>query len=626
MTGRRRFRQDGKSGTAVPIKSEVSMDNKQVRNREEIEKEHTWAIEDMFASDEEWKKEYEQLKSCLPALAAYKGTLGGGAEKLFGCLNAVYDAKWHMERLYVYANQKYHENTGNAVYQDLAGQAQTLEIALESAISYLTPEIMELPEETIEEYKRKISGLELYDLLLKRIRRQKAHILSGELEDVLAKTRELAGAPSDIFSMFNNADIRFEDVAGEDGEAVPLTQGSFGVLEMSQDRKVRKEAFEHMYEAYRSHVNTLASVFAANVKQEAFYAQMRHYPSSMAMELDEGNIPVAVYENLIGTVHKRLDLMHRYVALRKKLLGVDELHMYDIYVPIVADAAKKISFEEAKQIVLEGLAPLGEEYLSHLREGFENRWIDVYENKGKRTGAYSWGAYGTHPYVLLNHHDDLEHTFTLAHEMGHALHSYYSDQSQPFLYAGYLIFVAEVASTCNEALLMTHLLNRSEDKKEKAYLINSFLEKFKGTLYRQAMFAEFEMLTHKMSAEGTTLTAEVLCRTYYDLNVKYYGPDMVSDDLIAYEWSKIPHFYTPFYVYQYATGFSAAIALSRRILKEGEPAVRDYIDRFLSAGGSADPIDILKAAGVDMSSPKPIEEALALFEELLGQMEELMES
>lgn len=598
------------------------MGNAGILQRNEIAEKDTWAIEDMFATDEQWKEEYRQLKEELPVLEAYKGTLKDGADRLAGCLDFYFNAKHRLERIYVYANQKYHEDTGNAVYQDLSGQAQTLSVAFESAASFLIPELMALPAQLLLEYRKKEAGLALYDLMIDRIQRKKEHILSGEMEEVLAKAKEFAGAPSEIFSMFSNADITFEEVHS-DGMTVPLTQGSFVPLEMSPDRAVRKEAFEHLYEAYKSHVNTLASIFAANVRQEAFYADMRHYPSSMAMELDEGNIPVSVYKNLIDTVHTRMDLMHRYVALRKKLLGVEELHMYDVYVPIVADAAARITFEEAKQMVMEGLAPLGEDYLSHLKEGFENRWIDVYENKGKRTGAYSWGAYGTHPYVLLNHHEDLEHVFTLAHEMGHALHSYYSDQKQPFQYAGYLIFVAEVASTCNEALLMTHLLNKTEDKKEKAYLINSFLEKFKGTMYRQTMFAEFEMLTHEMSAKGTTLTADVLCRTYYDLNVKYFGPDMVSDDLIAYEWAKIPHFYNPFYVYQYATGFSAAIALSRRILKEGEPAVRDYIDKFLSAGSSADPIEILKAAGVDMSSPQPIEEALGLFEELLDQMEEL---
>ncbi|MBO5198978.1 MAG: oligoendopeptidase F [Lachnospiraceae bacterium] len=597
--------------------------NTRLPEREEIAVKDTWALEDLCASDDAWKKEYEELQEKIPALAGYAGTLGNGADTLYQCLELQSDASWHMERLYVYAKEKYDQNTGNAVYQDLCGKAQTLLVSLSSAGSYIVPEIMSLSKEYLEQCFEEKKELSLYRLTIERLLRKKEHVLSAEIEAVLAKSQEIAQSPSDIFSKFNNADIVFPDAVGSDGEARQLTNGSYVPFLMSQDRTLRKDAFEKLYQVYKEHINTLAAVFAANVKQEAFYADMRKYPSSMAMELAGGNIPTSVYTNLIDTVHKNLGLMHRYIALRKKMLGVDELHMYDVYVPIVSDVAKEVTFEEAKEMLLEGLAPLGEDYLSHLKEGFENRWIDVYENKGKRTGAYSWGAYGTHPYVLLNHHNDLEHAFTLAHEMGHALHTYYSNKCQPYEYAGYLIFVAEVASTCNEALLMTHLLEKTTDPKERAYLVNSFLEKFRGTLYRQTMFAEFEMLAHEMAAKGTTLTAEVLCRTYHDLNRQYFGEDMISDDEIAYEWARIPHFYTPFYVYQYATGFSAAIALSRKILKEGEPAVRDYIDKFLSAGSSADPIDILKAAGVDMSSPKPIEEALGLFEELIEELEAL---
>lgn len=596
---------------------------KRIPAREELDQKDTWAMEDLFASDDEWNREYEALKTSLPAIREYEGKLADGAETLLACLRMNSDISLRLQRLYVYAGQKSHEDTGKAFYQDMDSRAQLLAVETDSAVSFITPEIMSIPEERLEEFFREEEGLKLYRLEIERMLRRKEHVLTKELEEVLAKAGELAKAPSEIYSRFNNADIVFPDAAGSDGEERQLTSGTFIPYLMSEDRVLRKDAFEKLYAVYAAHINTLAAVYAANVRQEAFFAGMRRYPSSMAMALDGGNIPVSVYTNLIETVHDHLDLMHRYVSLRKRLMGLDELHMYDVYVPVVPDAASVITYEEAKKMVLEGLAPLGEEYLSHLREGFENRWIDVYENKGKRTGAYSWGAYGTHPYVLLNHHEDLEHVFTLAHEMGHALHTYYSNVSQPFEYAGYRIFVAEVASTCNEALLMNHLLSKSSDRKERAYLINSFLEKFRGTLYRQTMFAEFEMLTHEMAAKGTTLTAQVLCDTYYDLNKRYFGPDMISDPQIAYEWARIPHFYTPFYVYQYATGFSAAIALSRRILKEGEPAVRDYIGKFLSAGDSADPIDVLKAAGVDMSSPKPIEEALGLFEELIGQMEEI---
>ena len=390
----------------------------------------------------------------------------------------------------------------------------------------------------------------------------------------------------------------------------------------NQDRRVRKEAFTSLYATYKQNINTVAAMFDANARASAFFAKERLYDSALEAALDDSEIPVEVYHKLIETVHDNLDAMHDYVALRKKLLCVEELHMYDVYVPMVSGVEKKYTFEEAKALVLEGLAPLGEDYLELLREGFANRWIDIYENEGKRTGAYSWGAYGVHPYVLLNFQGTLNHVFTLAHEMGHALHSHYSDANQPYLYAGYKIFVAEVASTCNEALLIHYLLEKTEDEKEKAYLINYFLEQFKGTLFRQTMFAEFEMMTHDMVKEGKALTADVLCDTYRRLNGIYFGPDMVIDEEIAYEWARIPHFYTPFYVYQYATGFAAAIAISSRILKGEEGAVRDY-KRFLSGGSSMSPIELLKLCKVDMTKSGPVEEALNVFKEYLNRMKEV---
>jgi oligoendopeptidase F len=597
--------------------------NKSLPKRSEVDTKYTWAIEDLYASDEQWQKEYDKVKEMLPGIVEYRSRLGKSADILLAFLQQQDELGKLMERIYVYANQKYHEDTANAVYQDLSNKANALSVQVRSALSFATPEILSIPEETIVQFKREAGELMLYDFYLKDILRMKPHILSGELEELLADAGEIAEAPDNIFSMFNNADIKFPEIEDENGEKVRITHGRYGQLLESMDRRVRREAFEGVYATYQSFRNTLAAAFSSNVKQEVFFAKARKYRSTMERALDEGNIPVEVYTNLVAAVHENMHLMHRYVSLRKRLLGVEELHMYDLYAPLLADVKMDIPFEEGKKVVAKGLEPLGEEYQKILMEGYTHRWIDIYENENKRSGAYSWGAYGTHPYVLLNYNDTLNNVFTLAHEMGHAIHSYHSDREQPFVYAGYKIFVAEVASTCNEALLIDYMLKNTEDKKEKVYLINHFLEKFKGTLYRQTMFAEFEMITHKMVEEGESLTAEALCRIYHDLNVAYFGDDIVIDPAIDMEWSRIPHFYNAFYVYQYATGYSAAIALSRRILKEGPEAVADYI-RFLSSGSSNYPIELLKAAGVDMSTKEPVNQALKLFEELLDQMDELM--
>lgn len=590
--------------------------------REEIRQEDKWAIEDLFKNVEDWKKEYTQVKELCEELQAYKGRLGESATVLVEYFNLLFKAEHLFERVYVYANQKYHENTANAIYQNLADQANGLEVSLKSASAFCTPEILSIPEETITQFLDSNEELQLYRRILEEITRKKAHILSASEEALLADAGEVLGAPSNIYSMFNNADIKFPEIIGEDGEKVQVTHGRYVTYMESKDRRVRKEAFESVYSTYRSMKNTAAALFASNVKASMFAAKAKKYDSTLAMYLNDTDVPVEVYKNLIDTIHANLPKFHKYVALRKKLLGVDELHMYDVYAPLVSDVDMKYTFEQAKEMVLEGLVPLGERYIDLLKEGFDNRWIDIYENEGKRSGAYSWGAYGTHPYVLLNYQPNLDNVFTLAHEMGHALHTYHSNETQPYPYAGYKIFVAEVASTCNEALLIQHLLNKIDDKKQRAYLVNHFIESFKGTVFRQTMFAEFEMLAHAKAEEGEALTSEVLSQIYHDLNVKYFGEDMVIDSDIDMEWAKIPHFYTPFYVYQYATGFSAAIALSRKILKEGEKAVEDYLG-FLRGGSSADPITLLRGAGVDMASKDPINEALALFEELVDELDEL---
>lgn len=597
--------------------------SKSLPKRSEVELRYTWAMEDLYTSEEGWQLEYARIKEMLPKVAEYRGRLSKSGELLFGYLQLSDEISMLLERVYVYAHQRYHEDTANALYQDLKDKATALQVQVSSALSFATPEILSIPEELVTQFRAETEGLKLYDFYLKDILRLKPHVLSEEMEELLADAGEIADAPNNIFSVFNNADIKFPEIKDENGETVRITHGRYGQLMESPDRRVRKDSFQSLYATYHSFRNTLAAAFSSNVKQEVFYAKARKYSSSIEKNLDESGIPLEVYKNLIAAVHENMHLMHRYVSLRKKLLGLDELHIYDLYAPLVSDIKMEIPFEEAKILVSKGLEPLGAEYHRILQEGFSSRWIDVYENENKRSGAYSWGAFGTHPYVLLNYNDTLNNVFTLAHEMGHAIHSYYSDKNQPYVYAGYKTFVAEVASTCNESLLIDYMLKHTQDKKEKAYLINHFLEKFKGTLFRQTMFAEFEMLAHKMQEDGESLTADTLSKLYHELNEAYFGKDIIVDPEIDMEWSRIPHFYTAFYVYQYATGYSAAIALSRRILNEGAPAVEDYI-RFLSSGSSDYPIELLKAAGVDMSTKEPVNQALKLFEELLDQMEELM--
>lgn len=591
--------------------------------RSEIAEADKWALEDLFLTDADWEAAVKQLEEQLAQLKGYAGKVSASADALYAYLTLADETENLFEKVLVYSNEKMHEDMGNSTYQGYAAQAQAAATRLSAAEAFFEPELLAMEESRLQGFLKEDPKLEKYRLLIDRIWRRKEHTLSAAGEEILAKTYEMATAPDDIFSMFNDADAKFGTIRDENGKEVELTHGRFGGFMESSDRRVRKEAFEALYQTYDQFKNTLAATYSANVKKAKFYADVRKYPSALAAALAPGNILTEVYDNLIETVHRFLPAMYRYVALRKRALGVEELHMYDVYVPLVADQTKKIPFAEAKEIVKRGLAPMGEEYVSHLEEGFDHRWIDVYENRGKRSGAYSWGAYGTHPYVLLNYQGKLDDVFTLAHEMGHALHSWYSNANQPYVYSGYLIFVAEVASTCNESLLMQYLLKESKDKKEKAYLLNHFIDQFKGTLFRQTMFAEFEKITHEMYAKGESLTAERLCAVYMDLNRKYFGEEMVSDPQIALEWARIPHFYTEFYVYQYATGFSCAIALSKRILEMGEAGVADYM-KFLKGGCSKDPIELLKMAGVDISTPKPVEDALQLFEELVSELEELL--
>ena len=590
--------------------------------RTEISKEYKWKIEDLYAANDIWEEDFIKLQKGIEELNCFEGTLSQSAENLLKMQEKCDELNQLAEKVYVYANQRLHEDTSNAYYQGLSGRAQMLLVQMSETASYIEPEILAIPEEKLEEMM-KDEGLRKYETYFRRLLRRKEHILSKEMEELLAGVDEVAEGPKDTFMMFNNADIKFPVIKGEDGEPIEITHGKYVKLLESQNREVRKAAFEGLYESYGKFKNTLAATYRANVKQAGFFAKARKYESSLKAALAGSHIPVEVYDSLIESVHAHLPALHEYVKVRKEKLGVEELHMYDLYVPMVGEADKKIPYEEAKEIVLNGLAPLGEDYLELLKKGFNEGWIDVYENEGKRSGAYSWGAYGTHPYVLLNYQDNLNNVFTLAHEMGHALHSYHSDETQDYIYAGYKIFVAEVASTCNEALLIRYLLDHSKDDKEKAYLLNYFLEQFRSTLFRQTMFAEFEKLAHAKSEAGETLTAEVLCDMYYDLNKKYFGNEIVVDKEIALEWSRIPHFYTPFYVYQYSTGFSAAIAISSKILK-GEPGIVEKYKKFLSSGSSLDCIDLLKICDVDMTTKEPVEEALKVFENTLEEFSEII--
>lgn len=595
----------------------------EILKRADVPQEFTWDLTPVFANDDAWFAEYEALKALPERIAEYRGTLGKSAKDLLAFLKFEDEVTLRLSSLLGYASCKGDEDTSNNFYQDMRGKATGTWVNISGALSFATPEIMAIDEKVLDSFYKDEPELETYRRSLYQIRRRAAHILSDEGEKLLAAAGEMADAPDRIRSTFSDADLTFDDVVDGQGNAHHLTDGTLVPLLESTDVKLRENTFKTYYKRMGEFKNTVASTLDTQFKQLRFFAGARKYSSTLEASLDVTEVPVSVYTNLIEAVHANLDKMYKYVALRKKLLGVDELHMYDVYTPIVPDAAVEIDFEQAKKTVLEALSVLGEDYTDMLKEGFANRWIDVYENVGKRSGAYSSGFGRPHPYVLLNHKNNLDSQFTLAHEMGHALHSYLTMKNQPVNTADYVIFVAEVASTCNEVLLMKYLLKNTTDKNAKAYLINHFLDQFKGTIYRQTMFAEFELEMGKMSENGETLTADALCKKYYELNKLYFGPDMVSDEEIALEWSRIPHFFYNYYVFQYATGFSAAVAIANRILEKGAPAVADY-KRFLSSGSSTDPISLLKIAGVDMSSPEPINEALKLFGSLIDELDALL--
>lgn len=601
----------------------MTQQTKTLPKRNEIDSGDRWNLEAIFFSDEDWEKSFQEVKNDLTKVEQYKGRLGDSAETLYKALKLEDEISIKLSQLYTYAHMRSDEDTTNSFYQGLNDRAATLATQFSSTFSFIVPEILAIDERELETFLSENKDLDLYRFAIEKINKQRPHVLSADKEAMLAQVGELTDNPGNTFSMLNNADLEFPTIQDEDGNQVDVTHGRYIRFLESNNRRVREDAFKAMYETYGHYKNTFASTLSGAVKGHNFFAKARHYDSARQAALSANHIPEEVHENLIRTVNKRLSLLHRYMRLRKKVLAVDELHMYDLYTPLVKEVEMDFSIEEAKETVLKSLAPMGEEYLNVIKEGYRNRWIDFHENKGKRSGAYSSGAYGTMPYILMNWQNNVNSLFTLSHELGHSAHSYFTRKHQPYPYGHYSIFVAEVASTCNESLLNHHLLDVIKDDKKRIFLLNHMLEGFRTTVYRQTMFAEFEHEIHQKAASGEALTPDVMNTLYYDLNVKYFGDEMHVDKEIGLEWSRIPHFYMNYYVYQYATGFSAAASLSKQILEEGEPAVSRYLD-FLKAGNSDYPIEVLRKAGVDMASPKPIEDALEVFEEVLTEMEQLL--
>lgn len=594
-----------------------------VRRREEIESQYKWKLEDIYAGEHLWEDDFLEVKTLAAELAGLQGTLGESAAALLKVFKLHESLGRKNEKLYVYARMRRDENNADPHYQALFDRIESLSVQIAGMTAFIVPEILAVPEEKLEAFLGSDKELQVYRHFLEEILRQKAHILSASEERLLAMAADLSMAAGNIFTMLNNADLKFPHIKDEKGEDVELTKGRYTSFMESPDRRVRQEAFYGLYGSYQKLINTLGASLAASVKKDIFYARARNYSSALEASLDQDNVAVDVYDRLIESVHAHLEHMYRYMRMRKRLLNLDELHFYDIYTPLVPEYKYEISYNQSQKVLLEALNPLGAEYVRLLERGFGSGWIDVYENEGKTGGAYSWGAYDTNPYVLMNYDNKLDDLFTLAHEMGHSLHSWYSHQNQPYVYSQYSIFVAEVASTVNESLLIDYLLQKSKEKQEKIYLLNHYLEQFRGTVFRQTMFAEFEKIIHARAEAGEALTPDILNQIYRELNRLYYGPEIVIDPEIEWEWARIPHFYSSFYVYKYATGFSTATALKEQILREGAPAVERYLE-FLKSGSTDYPINLLKKAGVDLLTPQPVDEALAYFGKLLDEMESLL--
>nr|WP_106783843.1 oligoendopeptidase F [Lysinibacillus timonensis] len=597
---------------------------KKVLTRDEVPVELTWDLTTIFSSDDEWEKEFKEIEQLIPNAEQFKGKVTESAERLFDTLQFNDQLSERFSRLYVYSHLKHDQDTTNSLYQAMDGRVRSLGAKLAAAWSFITPEILSVDENTINEYLNHYEPLQLYAQMLKELNLQRPHVLSADKEEMLAQFSEVSSASGSTFSSLNNADLQFPVIKNDEGEDVELTHGNYISFLESYNRDVRRDAFKAMYDTYGKFKNTFASTLSGNVKAHNVSAKIRKYQSARHAALSNNHIPEKVYDQLISTIHEYLPALHRYIALRKEVLGLEELHMYDLFVPLVKEMKIDMPYEKAKEMMVNSFAPLGEEYQSTVQKGLDSRWVDVLENKGKRSGAYSSGTFGTNPYVLMNWQNNLNNLFTLAHEFGHSMHSYYTTNNQPYPYADYSIFVAEVASTCNEELLFDYLLKNTEDPQMKIYLLNHWLDGFRSTVFRQTMFAEFEHLVHEMDRNGEAITAEGLTNIYYDLNKQYFGEAIIVDEEIGLEWARIPHFYYNYYVYQYATGQSAATALSKQILEEGKPAVDRYINNFLKAGCSDFPIEVLKAAGVDMESPAPIREACRVFEEKLNELESLL--
>jgi oligoendopeptidase F len=593
-----------------------------IKDRSEIDAKYQWNLESMYESNDAWEQDFKKVQELLPKLTAFKGRLGESAVTMLEAFKAKEELELTFENVYVYSHMRYHQNTADTFYQGLSDRASALAAEVFSALSFLAPEILALPNDKLESFLAESEELRLYEMMLKRLMREKEHVLSPEEENLLALASEVADAPSTIFSMLANADMKFGTALDSEGNEHEVSEGLYRSLMESSDRTLRKNAFEALFGTYGKYRNTLSATYNASVKKDAFYAKVKKYGSALEMALSPDNVPVDVYHNLIKTVRDNIGHLHRYVDLRKKVLNLEDLHYYDLFTPMVEEAKMPMEFEKGKALSLEALAKLGDEYVSTVQRAFDERWIDIYPNKGKRSGAYSWGTYTSNPFIMLNYNNTLDDVFTLVHELGHSMHSYFTHKEQPYVYGNYTIFVAEVASTLNENLLLHKLLSETSDKKQRMFLLNHSLDQFRATLFRQTMFAEFEQIVHEKVEKGEPLTADVMREIYGQLNEDYYGPTLVIDDELKNEWSRIPHFYGAFYVYKYATGFSAAIALANKILTEGQSAIDRYLD-FLKRGSSQDPIDLLKGAGVDMSSPQPIEAALQVFKERLDELESL---
>jgi len=590
--------------------------------RNEVDEKNKWAIEDIYKTNELWEQDFKKLSDILPDLIKYKDSFTKDAKNLYDAFKAFEKAELLGERLYVYAKMKRDEDSADSLYQGMTDRALSLNIEMGSILSFISPELLKKEESELVGFLEEHEGLKKeYDYSIKNLLRRKPHVLSEKEEKLLSMSSEFATGAQQIFTMLNNADMKFGKI-DDDGVKKDLTHATYAVFMQSSNRETRRNAYEKLYGKYKENINTIAATYSTSVKKDVYYAKARNHDSALSKALHSDNVPQNLYDNLISAVHDNLPTMYEYIKLRKKVLKIEDLGMHDVYAPLVPEAKGIYDYKLAKDMVVRSLAPLGEDYLKLLDKSFNNGWVDVYENEGKLSGAYSWGTYGVHPYVLLNHRGDLDSVYTLAHELGHAMHTWYSNDSQFYAKSNYTIFVAEVASTVNEILLTKHLLKTETDIEKRKYILNHYIDQFKGTVIRQTMFAEFEKITHAMQEAGQPLTSDSLSEKYLELNKLYYGNDMDSDDNIAAEWARIPHFYSAFYVYKYATGFSSAITIVNSILKEGESAVNRYKD-FLKSGGSDYPLELLKKAGVDLESGLPVEICMKEFKRALEEFSTL---